>query len=335
MQTLYGQRTQYFYKQTSHSTCQVGQLQVRQPPQNVRKKTVFDDSSTDDSSSEEEEEDQDTVDARNQEYTEDVHDDDAETEAPQQQTLEETPEQTPEQSGALPTMLMLMIPLLCQLTAEEMVILTSGDEELQLNRRRTSPWKCSPLAWMSSRHRFLVSGGSFCFPLTTLLLFIYVFAKYYVSFQLLLKLWRTVHQRLGMQSSSFSTNLNLNWQQYVMLHRLQVGPLTLPQCRLHHLQVGLHKVQHQVTFFQLCCLVIGFTNSCFFPLLFVCFDSFLALPGFVKAVIRNVVDSMWGHEHGLAPLILPPYPSQYCFPEGRAILTNLNTSSDSSNKSGW
>ena len=30
MQTLYGQRTRYFYKQTSHSTCQVGQLQVRQ-----------------------------------------------------------------------------------------------------------------------------------------------------------------------------------------------------------------------------------------------------------------------------------------------------------------
>ena len=30
MQTLYGQQTQYFYKQTSHSTCQVGQLQVGQ-----------------------------------------------------------------------------------------------------------------------------------------------------------------------------------------------------------------------------------------------------------------------------------------------------------------
>ena len=30
MQTLYGQRTRYFYKQTSHSTCQVGQRQVGQ-----------------------------------------------------------------------------------------------------------------------------------------------------------------------------------------------------------------------------------------------------------------------------------------------------------------
>ena len=100
MQTLYGQRTQYFYKQTSHSTCQVGQLQVRQHHRMSGTKLFLDDSSTDDSSSEEEEEDQDTVDAHNQEYTEDVHDDDAETEAPQQQTPEEMPEQTPEQSGA-------------------------------------------------------------------------------------------------------------------------------------------------------------------------------------------------------------------------------------------
>ena len=176
---------------------------------------------------------------------------------------------------------------------------------------------------MSRRHPVSCKWGSFCFPPTTLLLFIYVFGKYYVSFQLLLKLWRTVHQRLGMQSSSFSTslNLNLNRQQYVMLHRLQVGPLTLPQCQLHHLQLGpltlpqcwLHKVQHQVTFFQLCCLVIGFTNSCLF--LYFCLLWFiLALPGFVKAVIRNVVDSMWGSEHVLASLILPPLPITVVLP---------------------
>ena len=30
MQTLYRQQTRYFYKQTSHSTCQMGHLQVRQ-----------------------------------------------------------------------------------------------------------------------------------------------------------------------------------------------------------------------------------------------------------------------------------------------------------------
>ena len=275
------------------------------------------------------------MDARNQEYTEDVHDDDAETEAPQQQTLEETPKQTPEQSGAPADDARADDTIVVPLTAEEMVILTSGDEEPAAEQEENQPMEVFSIGLNEQQTPVSCKWGSFCFPQTTLLLFIYVFAKYYVSFQLLLKLWRTVHQRLGMQSSSFSTNLNLNRQQYVMLHHLQVGPLTVPQCHLHHLQVGLHKVQHQVTFFKLCCLVIGFTNSCFFPLLFVCFDSFLALPGFVKAVIRNVVDSMWGHEHGLAPLILPPYPSQYCFPEGRAILTNLNTSSDSSNKSGW
>ena len=252
-------------------------------PQNVRNKTVFNDSSTDNSSSEEEEEeeDQDTVDARNQQYTEDIHNDDAETEAPQQQI----PEQTPEQSGAPADNARADDTIVVPLTAEEMVILTSGDEEPAAEQEKNQP--PGPLEVFSiglNEQQTPVSckWGSFCFPLSTLLLFIYVFAKYYVSFQLLLKLWRTVHQRLGMQSSSFSTNLNLNRQQYVMLHRLQVGPFTLPQCRLHHLQVGpftlpqchlhhlqvgLHKVQYQVTFFQLCCLVIGFTNSCFFPLL--------------------------------------------------------------------
>ena len=207
------------------------------------------------------------MDARNQEYTEDVHDEDAETEAPQQQTLEETPEQTPEQSGAPADDARADDTIVVPLTAEEMVILTSGDEEPAAEQEENQPMEVFSIGLNEQQTPVSCKWGSFCFPLTTLLLFIYVFAKYYVSFQLLLKLWRTVHQRLGMQSSSFSTNLNLNRQQYVMLHRLQVGPLTLPQCRLHHLQVGLHKVQHQVTFFQLCCLVIGFTNSCFFPLL--------------------------------------------------------------------
>ena len=229
------------------------------------------------------------MDARNQQYTEDVHDDDAETEAPQQQTPEETPEQmpeqTPEQSGAPADDARADDTIVVPLTAEEMVILTSGDEEPaaeQEENQPPGPVEVFSIGLNEQQTPVSCKWGSFCFPLTTLLLFIYVFAKYYVSFQLLLKLWRTVHQRLGMQSSSFSTNLNLNRQQYVMLHHLQVGPLTLPQCRLHHLQVGpltlpqchlhclqvgLHKVQHQVTFFQLCCLVIGFTNSCFFPLL--------------------------------------------------------------------
>ena len=224
------------------------------------------------------------MDARNQQYTEDIHDDDAETEAPQQQTLEEMPKQMPKQSGAPADDARADDTIVVPLTAEEMVILTSGDKESAAEQENQPPGPMEVFSIGLNEQQTLVSckWDSFCFPLTTLLLFIYVFAKYYVSFQLLLKLWRTVHQWLGMQSSSFSTNLNLNRQEYVMLHRLQVGPLTLPQCHLHHLQVGpltlpqcrlhclqvgLHKVQHQVTFFQLCCLVIGFTNSCFFPLL--------------------------------------------------------------------
>ena len=122
-----------------------------------------------------------------------------------------------------------------------MVILTSGDEEPaaeQEENQPPGPVEVFSIGLNEQQTPVSCKWGSFCFPLTTLLLFIYIFAKYYVSFQLLLKLWRTVHQRLGMQSSSFSTNLNLNRQQYMMLHRLQVGPLTLPQCHLHHLQVG-------------------------------------------------------------------------------------------------
>ena len=162
-----------------------------------------------DSSSEEEEEDQDTVDAHNQEYTEDVHDDDAETEAPQQQT----PEEIPEQSGAPTDDARADDTIVVPLTAEEMVILTSGDEESaaeQEENQPPGPVEVFSIGLNEQQTPVSCKWGSFCFPLTTLLLFIYVFAKYYVSFQLLLKLWRTVHQRLGMQSSSFSTNLNLN-----------------------------------------------------------------------------------------------------------------------------
>ena len=103
------------------------------PPacQNVRNKTVFNDSSTDDSSSgEEEEEDKDTVDAHNEQYTQDIYnDDDAETEAPQQQTPKEMPKEMPEQSGApadnAPADDTIVVPL----TEEEMVVLTSSDDE--------------------------------------------------------------------------------------------------------------------------------------------------------------------------------------------------------------
>ena len=54
--------------------------------------------------------------------------------------------------------------------------------------------------------------------------------------------------------------------------------------------------------------------------------SFLELQAFVKQMIRNVIHKVWSDGVGLAPLNLPPYPSQYCLP------TNLK--SDSSNRSG-
>ena len=60
--------------------------------------------------------------------------------------------------------------------------------------------------------------------------------------------------------------------------------------------------------------------------------SFLELPAFAKDMIRNVIDKAWSDRVGLAPLILPLYPSQYCFPSQKQIRTNLKT--DSSNRSG-
>ena len=55
-------------------------------------------------------------------------------------------------------------------------------------------------------------------------------------------------------------------------------------------------------------------------------------------MIRNAVDWVWSDtprqpDEVLTPLILPPYLSQYCFPEAWDIHTNLNSSTDS-NKSG-
>ena len=69
-------------------------------------------------------------------------------------------------------------------------------------------------------------------------------------------------------------------------------------------------------------------------LLLCCYLCFiLELPLF-KEMICNAVDPVWssipGHaDEVLTPVILPPYPSQYCFPEAKDIRTNLNSSTDS------
>ena len=36
-----------------------------------------------------------------------------------------------------------------------------------------------------------------------------------------------------------------------------------------------------------------------------------------------------GQDYAVAPLLLPPHPSQYCFPEARQIKINLNSSTES------
>ena len=51
-------------------------------------------------------------------------------------------------------------------------------------------------------------------------------------------------------------------------------------------------------------------------------------------MIHNAFDQVWsrtpGHaDEALTPMILPPYPSQYCFPEAKDIRTNLSSSTDS------
>ena len=55
-------------------------------------------------------------------------------------------------------------------------------------------------------------------------------------------------------------------------------------------------------------------------------------------MIRKAVERVWlgndssgtpGQEEIMVPLLLPPYPSQYCFPEPRQIMTNLNSSTES------
>ena len=51
-------------------------------------------------------------------------------------------------------------------------------------------------------------------------------------------------------------------------------------------------------------------------------------------MIAQAVERVWsgessgtlGQDYAVAPLLLPPYPSQYCFPEHQQIKINLNSS---------
>ena len=54
-------------------------------------------------------------------------------------------------------------------------------------------------------------------------------------------------------------------------------------------------------------------------------------------MIAKAVEQVWSggssgtpeQDYAVAPLLLPPYPSQYCFPESRQIKINLNSSKES------
>ena len=111
------------------------------------------------------EEDQEMVDIRNEQYTQDdvSVQDDIDTEAPQQ-APKEAPEETPEQSGA-PADDHIDIPL----TEEEITILTSGEEEggtqqeepgpvkvisIDLNKEN-APVSCKWGSFLPSNHTFI------------------------------------------------------------------------------------------------------------------------------------------------------------------------------------
>ena len=79
----------------------------------------------------------------------------------------------------------------------------------------------------------------------------------------------------------------------------------------------------------LCLLGIPTTNLSLNPKSLI-----LDIPGFAKDVIRDMVDWVWKTARcgtdKVVPLLLPPHPSQYCFPEPEDIRMNLDSSFDGS-----
>ena len=56
----------------------------------------------------------------------------------------------------------------------------------------------------------------------------------------------------------------------------------------------------------------------------------LDIPGFAQDVIRSMVDRVWKNMQGeqVVPVMLPPHPSQYNFPEAHEIQLNVDSSLD-------
>ena len=71
--------------------------------------------------------------------------------------------------------------------------------------------------------------------------------------------------------------------------------------------------------------------------MFVLFCLISELPSFAKEMIVWAVERVWsgkssgtpGQKYAVAPLLLLPHPSQYCFPEARQIKIKLNSSTES------
>ena len=183
-------------------------------------------------------------------------------------------------------------------------------------------------------HRFLVSGAPF-FPPTTLL-FINIFAKYCVFFPVTSQTLENCSEEVRSVVAKLMNGAANTEPTTTMTTTMLLVPAT-PSTS------GAQAFFNPVTMSApagplpgktllhnlIWCLVFS-TKTWWLVCSFVA--SFLELPAFAKQMIKNVVDKVWSDGAGLVPLILPPYPSQYCFPTRKQIRTNLK--SDSSNRSG-
>ena len=187
---------------------------------------------------------------------------------------------------------------------------------------------------MRRTHWFLVSGAPF-FPPTTLL-FINIFAKYCVFFpvtsQTLENCSEEVRSVVAKLINGAANTEPTTTMTTTMLPVLATPSTSGAQAFFNPVTMSApagplpgKTLLHNLIW----CLVFS-TKTWWLVCSFVA--SFLELPAFAKQMIKNVVDKVWSDGVGLVPLILPPYPSQYCCSTQKQIRTNLK--SDSSNRSG-
>ena len=276
--------------------------------------------------------------------------DDIDTEATQQ-APKETPEETPKQSGA-PADDRIDIPL----AKEEITILTSGEEEggtqqeEQEDQPRDQPRQVEVISIDPNEENAPVAckWGSFL-PSNHTYIYIYfffinIFAKYYVFFPVTSQTLENCSEEFRSVVSQI-LNGAAKTEPTTMTTTMPPVPATpsTSGAKPSPSTSGAKPFFDPVTMSAwqdplpgktlllnlIWCLVFS-AKTWWLVCSFVA--SFLELPAFAKDMIRNVIDKVWSDGVGLAPLILPPYPSQYCFPSWKQIRTNLK--SDSSNRSG-